>query len=150
MDVIGIGAGGIVFGIISSLLASFIAWKLGVWYQQTRLRKKYEPIEGTYDGYVFSATDGRVLEPDPISKAQVAYDHDNVLSIEVGHEERRWRGTIFMETGHSGTIVWKYIDTPGELEFGFKRCIFESAEMYLVGEKDYGKEVFKKRAKAQR
>ena len=137
-------------GVITSVIASGIAWYLGRCYEKNRWRSKYSRYKGEYDGFVFSNTNGRQLKPTPISGARLSYNHDNILSIEVTHDEgkRRWQGDIFMETANSGSVVFRYVDRADELEFGFKRCIFEGDnEFYLVGEQTdgYGKEVFKRK-----
>lgn len=144
----GIAGEALAIGVIASLIASGIAWCLGRWYEKNRWRSKYSRFEGEYDGFVFSKENGRKLEPKPVSTARLSYKQDNILSIDLTHDggKRTWRGDIFMETGNSGSVVWRYDDMADEREFGFKRCVFEGNEVYLVGEQpDYGKEVLIKR-----
>ena len=137
----------LLIGVLSSFIASCISLWIGVHYERIRQRKKYSGLEGKYSSFRFSDSDGRQLESAQAGTAVISYLRDNLLSIELTHDHRTWFGTILMEAGNAGTIVWRYIDLPeNQREFGLKRCIAEKDEVYLIGDQihGYGKEVLQR------
>ena len=111
------------------------------WHKRT-LKNKFGKLDGTYKGYVFKQDDEWELEDEPISKAEIKYERDNILSITLTHhEELTWQGLITMEIEKYGAVCWQYTNLPeSQLRFGFKRCIVspEGDKVYLVGEKSEG------------
>ena len=137
----------VTISIVSSLIASGIAWCIALFYSNRCQHRKYARFSGEYEGFGFTNIDGRKLQDDPQSQAVIIYDCGNLLSIKVKHDDRNWTGVITMETGNYGTVAWRYQGLlEGQREFGLKRCIFHEDEIYLIGERveGYSKEVLKK------
>ena len=147
-QIIEIGVVSLLIGVVASLTASWIAWRLSLRYSRRCYRRKYGRFPGKYEGFGFMKEDGRKLQDQPQSQAVIRYQKDNLLLIELEHNDRKWSGFITMETENYGTVAWRYHGLPNDKrEFGLKRCIFnlEEDEIYLIGERpEYGKEVLKR------
>jgi hypothetical protein len=143
---------GFFVGALSSLAATALAHLVG----RVSWKKRYGKAEGQYEGKVFKKDTWELAE-EPVSKAEIEYKQDNVLSIKLTSlieknvdtkEYLVWIGEMTMESENFGTVVWRYTNLPKpQHQFGFKRCIVQeepdAAYVYLIGEavEGYGKEV---------
>jgi hypothetical protein len=112
----------LVLGILSSFLTTGIIWL----YKKSKDKNKYSKAAGRYNGFSTLEKNPRKLSDKPISEAEIVYERENRLRIEVTHDKgtRKWIGLIIMDNEHNGSIAWEYVNMPlGEVEFGFKNCI---------------------------
>lgn len=134
-----------------SLIIAFIVPIAFILWNQFILWWRFNELSGDYLGYSLNKNNWKVGEH-PESRASIKYRWGNILKIGVEHESPKlghlnWRGTIVIsrEFGDRGHIVWEYmVSSKDHRKFGFKRCIInkEKREIYLIGEENYGKEIF--------
>lgn len=140
---------GIVFGLGTSFLASYITFLFVKGFEKSKNKKRYGKLTGTYTGFVMTDSAKRIVSETPSSKASIKHEKDNLLSIHVtdfsGSNHNLWEGTIYMESESKGHMTWYYkkhedlVLSENKHLFGFKRVITrvvnESLFVYVLEEK---------------
>lgn len=139
---------GIVLGLLSSFLASWITFRFIKLRQKQIDKSKYKPLEGFYKGKTMTDPTKPIEISNFTSQAKIEYILDNHLKIQLtdfpdsGHNN--WVGEITMESEMVGTILWYYekhknIDLSSNRHlFGLKKIIVRKIEkdifIYLIDE----------------
>lgn len=142
---------GIIFDVILAAILTYISFLVGVFWERGKSRKKFSRMVGKYSGHYVG--EQGVIDPEPISTAEIRYLSDNHLWITLEHPPEgpsaMWEGDITMEMETFGVVCWRYTRFFDEKQdpqktpwYGFKRIMVrefkDEVHVYLIGDKAEG------------
>ena len=101
-----------------------------------RMYNNYHYLQGDWEE---CGLKGRQLQ-DVLGDGKIRYRKNNVLTIQLTHDQRTWRGQIIMSKDyqHRGHIVWHYDPlTDQEHEFGIKELLVPEERNKVDSQYDY-------------